>query len=185
MRRIIIQNSVFMTRLIIALLASLVMTSCDKDGDMPSAEANMIKVNSEQIPLSSVALLDFGNVGSAVNCDLAITSQGVIYDVMGNEVNGSGIFLYFEMMTSQNGGLASGTYHFNTSSGQPGTFTSSSYMADLRSFNPQKVRATDGTIKVENKGSAYSIQFSCKFDNGTVVSGGYEGIVAYYQSSGY
>ncbi len=185
MRRIIIQNSVFLTRLAIVLLASLVMASCDKDGDMPSAEANMIKVNSEQLLMGNVILLDFGSVGSAVNCDLAITSQGVIYDVMGNEVNGSGIFLYFEMMTSQSGGLASGTYRFNASSEQPGTFTSLSYMVDLRSYDPQKVRATEGTIKVENKGSSYSIQFSCKFEDGTTVSGGYEGIAAYYQSSGY
>lgn len=161
------------------MLLCMTAASCGKD-DIITIGANMLEVNGTEMGMGEATFLEYGAMGSGINCDVLICSGGMYYNVYNSEVTGSGIFLYFEIITSESGKLASGTYGFSASEEKPGVFTGNSYYVDTRS-NGIRAFATGGRIKVSNSGNNYSLQFECEYENGTKITGHYEGVPSYYQ----
>lgn len=167
------------TVVIMLLLLSVVVASCGKDDNIIIG-ANMMNVNGTEMIMGEATFVEYGLMGSGINCDVAICSENMFYDVYNSQVNGNGIFVYFEFITSESKKLTSGTYSFSASGQQPGIFTANSYYADTR-FSGIKVAATGGRVKVSSSGNNYSLQFECEYENGAKISGHYQGYPSYYQ----
>lgn len=161
------------------VLLCMVAASCGKDDNIIIG-ANMLNVNGTEMGMGEATFVEYGTMGTGINCDVAICSENMYYDVYNSQVNGSGVFIYFEFITSESMKLTSGNYSFSASGQQPGIFTGNSYYADTR-FGGIKVAATGGRVKVSSSGNNYSLQFECEYENGVKISGHYQGIPSYYK----
>ena len=81
------------TVVIMLLLLSVVVASCGKDDNIIIG-ANMMNVNGTEMIMGEATFVEYGPMGSGINCDVAICSENMFYDVYNSQVNGNGIFVY-------------------------------------------------------------------------------------------
>lgn len=162
------------------LLLCVAAVSCGEDDNI-TINANMLNVNGTEIGISEATFVEYGAMGSGINCDVLLCSEGMSYNIYNDQVTGRGIFIYFEFITSGSMDLASGTYSFSASEQKPGVFTGNSYYVDTRSSGI-KAAVKGGRVKVSSSGDSYSLQFDCEYENGIKIAGHYQGIPSYYQA---
>ena len=162
------------------LLLCVAAVSCGEDDNI-TVGANVLNVDGTEMEMGEATFVDYGAMGSGINCDVLICSEGMSYNVYNSQVTGRGVFVYFEFITSESMDLASGTYSFSASEKKPGVFTGNSYYADTRSSGI-KAAVKGGRVKVSSSGDSYSLQFDCEYENGVKIAGHYQGIPSYYQA---
>lgn len=162
------------------LLLCVAAVSCGEDDNI-TVGANVLNVDGTEMEMGEAMFVDYGAMGSGINCDVLICSEGMSYNVYNSQVTGRGVFVYFEFITSESMDLASGTYSFSASEQKPGVFTGNSYYADTRSSGI-KAAVKGGRVKVSSSGDSYSLQFDCEYENGVKIAGHYQGIPSYYQA---
>ena len=87
----------------------------DNNGSNSSSQSDILSVGGTDYELDGGRLLNFGPGSNAVNIDLDLYSAGIStqcnpIDWEFNNMSGQGHVIYFEMWTSQQGFLDSGTY---------------------------------------------------------------------------
>ena len=165
---------------LLLLLLCVAAVSCGEDDNI-TVGANVLNVDGTEMEMGEATFVDYGAMGSGINCDVLICSEGMSYNVYNSQVTGRGVFVYFEFITSESMDLASGTYSFSASEQKPGVFTGNSYYADTRSSDI-KAAVKGGRVKVSSSGDSYSLQFDCEYENGVKIAGHYQGIPSYYQA---
>lgn len=189
------KDSLFKLRIhaVMAVMLSLLCVaaaSCSKDDSIAEDgsiqvnddELNIMNMNGTELKLGDAAFYDNGAVGSGIDFRVAICSDEMKLHGSLGLVSGNGIMIYFKMFSSNRQELTSGTYNFSASGQQPGIFTAESYYMNKRDDNITMMSATGGRINVSSKGVIYTIQFECEYENGTKITGCYQGFPGYYQT---
>jgi hypothetical protein len=154
----------------------------DNDNNSPS-QSDVLSVIGTDYELESGNLSNFGpsSTSNAVNIDLDLFSSGI--SVVGCEAEGSGQDIYFEMWTSDEAFLDSGTYEI-VSDDNYSLFdiTYADYILDLdvdSNSDPDWIILDSGTVNVERSGNNYTISWDTIDENGNVVAGSYSGKLSY------
>ena len=157
----------------------------DNNGSNSSSQSDEFSVGGTDYQLEDGYLLDFGQWGAsdAVNIDLELLSFEFDFDCF-NEVDESSIqdgqSIYFEMWTSQQGYLDSGTYEIvqNNNDYSPFNISYSDYALN-QNDETSYINIDSGTVIVERSGNNYTVSWDTIDSNGNVVAGSYNGILQY------
>lgn len=171
MKRITILNAVA----IIMLSATFVFTSCSSDDD--DKTTNYIEYNGEQDDLTKGTLEYYGmGEGTGYNFDITLLSPNISWETE----TGVGSGVYFELFSSSETELPSGTYTFSQTQ-NPLTFDDGGFIFNFNIATEEGIDEdiTDGTVKITNGGSTYTIEFNCTSTSGKTVKGHYSGALTY------
>ena len=160
----------------------LVITGCSKD-DKESATGKItgsFTYDGNSYTLTKGAIINFGDYddlkSGVYNIDLYLADDGLNIETM----SGEGNYLYFEMFSSSDKALLSGTYDYAEPSAftfdlgfvfinhQPGTNTGTT------------VEVYDGTVTISQSGSEYTITIDCEDETGKKITGTCQGSLKYY-----
>ena len=175
--------------LLLILTFSLVACSGDDDGNSSysTSQSNVLSIDGTDYQLEDGWLVDFGQWGAsdAVNIDLELISYE--FDINCNEEGDEsaildGQIIYFEMWTSQQGYLDSGTYEIvvqnNNNNYSPFNISYSDYALN-QNDETSYINIDSGTVIVERSGNNYTISWDTIDSNGNVVAGSYNGILQF------
>ena len=155
----------------------------DNDNNSPS-QSDVLSVAGTDYELESGNLSNYGpsSVSNAVNIDLDVFSSGLIV-ACEEDGSGQGQDIYFEMWTSEEGFLDSGTYNIVTDDDYSlFDITYADYILDLDLDDDSEqdwVFLVSGTVNVERSGNNYTISWDTIDENGNVVAGSYSGTLSY------
>ena len=156
------------------------------DPNSPS-QADVLSVDGTDYQLEDGWLVDFGQWGAsdAVNIDLELISFEFDIDCNEEEDESSiidGQSIYFEMWTSQQGYLDSGTYEIvvqnNDNNYSPFNISYSDYALN-QNDETSYINIDSGTVIVERSGNNYTVSWDTIDSNGNVVAGSYNGILQF------
>ena len=159
----------------------------DNNGSNSSSQSNVLSIDGTDYQLEDGLLDDFGQWGAsdAVNIDLELISFEYEFDCNGDEDESSivdGQSIYFEMWTSQQGYLDSGTYEIevqnNDNNYSPFNISYSDYALN-QNDEMSYINIDSGTVIVERSGNNYTISWDTIDENGNVVAGSYSGTLQY------
>tara|TARA_A100000164_G_scaffold343973_1_gene342687 strand:+ start:115 stop:681 length:567 start_codon:yes stop_codon:yes gene_type:complete len=153
-----------------------------------SSQSNVLSVGGTDYQIEDGALVDFGLWGAsdAVNIDLSLISFEYDIDCFNEEDESSipddGQTIYFEMWTSQQGYLDSGTYEIvglnDDDYYSPFHISVSEYSLDHNNETSYD-DILSGTVNVERSGNSYTISWDTIDENGNVVAGSFIGTLQY------
>ena len=158
------------------------------DPNNPS-QADVLSIDGTDYQLEDGWLVDFGQWGAsnAVNIDLELISFEYEFDCNeGEDEDESSITdgqsIYFEMWTSQQGYLDSGTYEIvvqnNNNDYYPFNISYSDYALN-QNDETSYINIDSGTVIVERSGNNYTVSWDTIDSNGNVVAGSYNGILQF------
>lgn len=158
----------------------------DNDNNSPS-QSDVLSVAGTDYQLEDGLLVDYGQWGAsdAVNIDLELISYE--FDINCNEEGDEsaildGQIIYFQMWTSQQGYLDSGTYEIvvqnNNIDYSPFNISYSDYALN-QNVESSYSNIDSGTVIVERSGNNYTISWDTIDSNGNVVAGSYNGILQF------
>ena len=162
----------------------------DNNGSNSSSQSNVLSVGGADFNLVEGALGYFGQWGAsdAVNIDLDLFSIE-IGDCLSSQDEFSfpeGQDIYFEMWTSQDSYLSSGTYEIvvpnDDDNYSPFDISLADYTLDLNADENSDgnwIDINSGTVNVERSGDIYTISWDTIDENGNVVAGSYSGTLFY------
>ena len=172
--------------LLLILTFSLVACSGgddDNNGSNSSSQSDILSVAGNDYELDGGRLQNFGPGLNAVNIDLDLYSAGITPQCEANGWSGLGHDIYFEMWTSQEGFLDSGTYQINEDYSVFNiTYADYALNVDLGVDDWDEVdwvSIASGTVNVERSGNNYTISWDTIDTNGNVVVGSYSGSLSY------
>ena len=160
----------------------------DNNGSNNSSQSDVLSVSGTDYELDSGNLTNYGPDSStnAVNIDLDLMGGG-IFSACNDVWTGQGQDIYFEMWTSEEEFLDSGTYQIN---GEYSLF-SISYADYALGINFDEddsewdwVTIESGSVNVERSGDNYTISWDTIDENGNVVAGSYSGTLSYCDVTG-
>ncbi len=173
----------------IILLSLFIFTGCkkDKDGDSPN---NYIKYDGEMYHIDKGILENYGQWDAgAYNLDLTLFSNEIkLIESQGEitGVTGTGNYIYFEMFTSSTTHLDNGTYQYNYTSEEAGTFDQGAIAINYNiEYETGEImqEITDGTVKVSKNSDTYEITIDCTDEDGKSVTGYFKGTLTWYDAS--
>jgi hypothetical protein len=186
--RVGIKICLFMVKFLskILMLASfamvLVITGCSKD-DKESATGvitGSFAYDGNTYTLTQGAIINYGSYdplkSNIYYLDLYLMNDGLNLETM----SGEGNYLYFEMFSSSDKALLSGTYNYD----EPATFT---FDLGYVFINHQPgtntgttVEVYNGSVTISQSGSDYTITIDCEDENGKKITGSCQGSLKYY-----
>ncbi len=173
--------------LTIILLSLIFFTGCKKD-KKESSFNNYFKYDGEIYRIDQGFLENYGslNAGESYKLSLTLTSDGLTPienngDLIG--ITGNGHIIHFEMFSGSGTQLTDGTYQYDFSSQNAGSFDdgwiSINYDASQNEAEIDQ-DIEEGTVIITKTGDIYEITVSCTDEDNKSVTGYFKGTLKYY-----
>lgn len=176
---------------LILFVSSLFFASCGDDNDDNSSSSNSFTYKSKTYSLAKGFSIGWGesNTSNVYTKELYLVSSGITCTSSSSdyEMSGKGNFLYFEIYSSSQSGIAVGTYTYSESALYPSANTFDYCEIDLGcgwdAANYEWAEVTEGTLTVEKSGTTYEITFEGFDTNNNKVTASYTGTLSNYDMS--
>ncbi len=177
---------------LILFVSSLFVVSCGEDGNDNSSFNNSFTYKSKTYSLAKAFSIEWGesNASDVYTTELYIVSSGITCasSSSGYEISGKGNSLYFNIYSSSQSEIASGTYTYSESALQPLVNTFDYCEIDLGSdwdaeTNDEWAEITEGTLTIEKSGATYVITFEGYDSNNNKVVASYTGMLSNFDVS--
>ncbi|APU09262.1 hypothetical protein A5M85_02875 [Cellulophaga lytica] len=162
----------------------LFMNSCSSDDDSgsDSVAGSFLKIDDNKTDIVLGIAEDYGAYNDegeedVYNIDLSLLSTGFTFE--NQELNGTGIGIYFEIFSSTPNKLASGVYEYDANA-QTALFFDDATLFEYTEDEEKEFDLVSGTITVvKSKNDYYELTFNGVDELGRVISGSFSGNVDY------
>jgi len=177
--------------LILALISiSIVFAGCKKDEEN-DAPKNQMTIDGTEYELSQGVIENYGvwQSSEGYNFDVTLLTSGITIHVVNDiidSLSGIGSGVVFELYSYDSTNLASEIYDLDKDgNGTPGTFTYGSVAIDYNVGTQQGTEKefTEGILNVARDGENFQLSFECKTEDGTTVTGYYDGVLQAFDYS--
>ena len=162
---------------VIALVVSMVATSCSSDDDNNTSSNNVMNIAGEEYDISAAGLENYGeNADGSFDWDVILFGDGIT--INNSTPVGQGAYLYLDLNTNNADGLVEGTYTF-AQDRAPFTwvyadactsFNTSNFTCATGSYN-----AIAGTVVISGSGNNTQIEVNLTDGSGASITASYTG----------
>jgi|WetSurMetagenome_2_1015567.scaffolds.fasta_scaffold00097_22 hypothetical protein len=167
--------------LLYVVFAGFVLTGCRKNDE----KKNYLQVGGTTYDLVLGEIEYYGTATGGYDMGLNLCTAGITFDNAGTET-GAGTTIFFEVTSSVNDGISTGTYEYSSESGEL-AFYNTGYCLDWTTGSPNVWGYFDsskgGYLKVTRSGSTYEVTFKGVDEDGNTVKGNLRGIFTLYNFS--
>lgn len=161
-------------------LLSIIALGCksDDDDDDSSNDSNFLKIANKEYDLKEGLAVDYAKQSTDFyNIDLNLVTDG--YTINGQDIEGTGLGIYFEAYSSTSKKLAVGTYQYNQTEA-PLSFDAAHIFVEDEN-DDDYINLTDGTLTItKSMKDYYELTFKGVDEDDRTITGRFHGEINYH-----